>query len=299
MCKLLRAWLCNLNNVPLAQRCNFWRFFLAGTVTGENNLCISHPTLSEKGLSLACTDVCNQAKAPYVCDVNISPAEKHLFITLLKVLQRQRWRAVGSKRNLLGWQDGQARPHHTFTRQRPPPRVPARSFSLGLERLLGSQMKVPSPLPGLGPHTPLLTPKIPCLLLQGHPIGNEIYLQNLPLHSCFCKLFYIRLQRNKGAGGQILQGQNAQKGWIFQPRWDETCRCKYKTNHVMPVICVALFHSLCSFVAHPSLVSCSPSPDTPVLYHPILGSLWLFKFYLKSTLPPLLYRLTPFFYYSN
>lgn len=189
MCKLLRAWLCNLNNVPLAQRCNFWRFFLAGTVTGENNLCISHPTLSEKGLSLACTDVCNQAKAPYVCDVNISPAEKHLFITLLKVLQRGRWRAVGSKRNLLGWQDGQARPHHMFAGQRPPPRVPAR-FQPGLGKAPGVADESPQSSPRTGSHAPLLTPKIPCLLLQGHPIGNQIYLQNLPLHSCFCKLLH-------------------------------------------------------------------------------------------------------------
>lgn len=77
-----------------------------------NNLCVSCATLSEKSLSLPCRDVCNQAKALYVCDVNISPAEKLLFITLLKVLQRGRWRAAGSKRNLLGWQDGQAGSHH-------------------------------------------------------------------------------------------------------------------------------------------------------------------------------------------
>lgn len=184
-------------------------------------------------------------------------------------------------------------------RPRPPPRVPTESFSLGLERLLGSQRKVPDPLPGLAPRAPLLTPNLPCLLLQGHPIGNGIYLQNLPLQGCFCKLFYITFQVTKGAGGQILQGQNAWQGWIFQPRRDESCRCEYKTNHVMPVTCVAFSHSLCSPVAHPSPVSCSPSLDTAVLYLPILNSSWFFKFYLKFTLPPLLYLLTPFFYYSN
>lgn len=77
-----------------------------------NNPSVSCATPSEKSLSLPCRDVCNQAKALHVCDVNISPAEKHLFITLFKVLQRGQWRAAGSKRDLLGWQDGQAGSHH-------------------------------------------------------------------------------------------------------------------------------------------------------------------------------------------
>lgn len=39
------------------------------------------PPFLKNSLSLARTGICDQAKAPYVCDVNISPAEKHLFIT--------------------------------------------------------------------------------------------------------------------------------------------------------------------------------------------------------------------------
>lgn len=213
-------------------------------MTGENNLCVSRPTPSEKSLSLACTDVCNQAKAPYVCDVNISPAEKQLFNYPAESPSREQWRAVGSNRNLLGWQDRQV-PCRTSTRQCSPPRVPSTKFQPGLGKAPGVTEESPKTSPRTGSlGTPLFTPKLPCLLLQACPIANGIYLQNLPLQGCFCKLFYFRLQGAKGSGGQVLQGQIAQQGWIFQPRQDKSCKCKYKTNHVMPVTCIFLSHFL-------------------------------------------------------
>lgn len=190
-----------------------------------NNLSVSCATLSEKSLSLTCRDVCNQAKALCVCDVNISPAEKHLFITLLKVLQRGQWRAAGSKRNLLGWQDGQAGSHHVSVKMSPTV-CAHRKFYPGLWKALevtedsqwsssrnGSSCTPFHPRTSLSPAT-------------GPSQRKCDLFTDLFMLSCFHKLFCIGVPGTKGAGGQILQGQNVWQGWIFQPWSEESCQCK-------------------------------------------------------------------------
>lgn len=138
--------------------------------------------------------ICDQAKAPYVCDVNISPAEKHLFITRspypVKSPSEKAMKGSRSQRSCMGWPDRWVGLHHVSMKQRPHHTSQALSFRL---------WKAPV-VTGWSPASSCRTASVPTRtsvsLLQGYPIWNGIYFQTLPLQSCFYKLLQ-EITRNK------------------------------------------------------------------------------------------------------
>lgn len=78
-------------------------------------------------------DVCDQTKARYVCDVNINPAEKHLFITWTpypaKSPSEKTGKHSGVQNKLWDYQRGEM-PHLHETMS--PPRAPSTKLQAGL-----------------------------------------------------------------------------------------------------------------------------------------------------------------------
>lgn len=129
--------------------------------------------------------------------------------------------------------------------------------SLVLERFLGLQNKVLKSYRTGSPCTPS-HPKTSLPPATGLSYRKWDLFTKLAFLGLLSQVLYIELRSTNRAGSQMLQGQNIGQGWILQPRQDESCRYKYKINHVTPVTCVGLSHSLCSSVGPPSPASCSP-----------------------------------------